>query len=66
MLEPVRNHVCDDRRDLVVPYSCACCTKCWLFVAGNKVGRCPYNGPFNGYVHVGEAQASDISSRRTK
>jgi hypothetical protein len=48
-----RNKYCTDPEDRVIPWSCPCCVKCWLFVAskdGKKNGRCPFNGPFDGYT----------------
>lgn len=47
-----RNVYCTDPEDRVIPYSCPCCVKCWLFVASRnnlKNGICPYGGPFTGF-----------------
>lgn len=43
-----RNVYCTDIDDVVVPHKCAVCRSCWLFVAGNKKGMCPWGGPFAG------------------
>lgn len=53
----VRNVYCTDPEDRVVPWSCACCNRCWLFVASNqgrKNGTCPHGGPFHGYDRGGK------------
>lgn len=47
--EPVKNVYCIDSDDMVIPYKCTNCNKCWLFVRGNKTGSCPWGGPFKGY-----------------
>ena len=51
----VRNVYCTDPEDRVIPYSCKCCVKCWLFVAGRKQGSCPFGGPFGGFEKQEEA-----------
>lgn len=51
-MKPIRNVYCSDKEDTVVPHSCECCTKCWVFVTSKdnmKNGKCPYNGPFRGF-----------------
>ena len=45
----VKNVYCTEPDDSVIPWSCPCCTRCWLFVEGGKKGRCPWNGPFTGH-----------------
>ena len=47
----IRNVYCDPG-ELVVEHSCVCCKKCWLFVSGPRRGKCPFNGPFDGYVRA--------------
>jgi hypothetical protein len=49
----VRNVYCTEPEDRVIPWTCACCKSCWLFVAsreGRKNGTCPFGGPFGGYI----------------
>lgn len=50
---PIRNTYCDCPEDLVVPHRCACCVRCWLYVAGRKTGMCPWGGPFAGFEKSG-------------
>ena len=38
-----------DLPEHVAPYSCACCTKCWIITKGKAKGSCIYGGPFDGY-----------------
>lgn len=45
----IRNVYCDHPDDRVIEYSCPCCKKCWLFVAGPRRGKCPFGGPFGGF-----------------
>lgn len=48
----VRNVYCVDPDDRVIEWQCACCVRCWLFVAskdGKKNGMCKDGGPFAGY-----------------
>lgn len=54
----VRNTYCTDPKDRVVPWSCPCCSKCWLFVAGPRKGACAFGGPFQGYEHLASAPAT--------
>lgn len=55
----IRNVYCVDPEDRVIEGSCACCKRCWIFVAsrprkrggdpardGHKNGTCPFGGPF--------------------
>ena len=51
----VRNVYCTDPEDRVIETRCACCNRCWLFVAsknGRKNGMCKDGGPFGGFVKV--------------
>jgi hypothetical protein len=51
----VRNVYCIDPEDRVIPWSCPCCEKCWLFVASRKNrknGACVFGGPHEGFKHV--------------
>lgn len=55
----VKNVYCTELEDRVVPWACACCQRCWLFVAsrkGLKNGRCPFGGPFGGFAVDTKAQ----------
>ena len=50
----------------IIPHSCDCCVKCWLFVDQHgtpsvtldKMGRprnhCVYGGPYFGYIEIEE------------
>lgn len=54
-----RNVYCTDPEDRVIEGSCACCRKCWIFVAsrdGRKNGTCPFGGPHKGYYGEEEAK----------
>ena len=41
--------------EIVIPWTCPCCTKCWMIVEGKRKGRCVYGGPYKGYVEVERA-----------
>lgn len=48
-----RNVYCTDPEDRVIPTSCPCCSKCWMFIAskgGTKNGICVFGGPFTGFT----------------
>lgn len=45
----IRNVYCTHPDDRVIAHTCACCRRCWLFVAGPKRGQCAFGGPFAGY-----------------
>lgn len=36
--------------DLLIPYSCPVCTKCWLHIRGTLKGKCAFGGPYPGYA----------------
>lgn len=46
--KPIRNDHCG-HDELVIPFSCKICNKCWVFVTGGRKGHCPYGGPFTGW-----------------
>jgi hypothetical protein len=49
----IRNVYCTDPEDRVIAWTCPCCKSCWKYVTskhGLKNGRCPFGGPFEGYV----------------
>ncbi len=53
----IRNVYCVDPEDRVIPWSCPCCAKCYLFVAsrkGRKNNTCVYGGPFEGFKKEGD------------
>lgn len=52
----VRNVYCTNPDDRVIAWKCECCRKCWLFVAGDKKGMCPFGGPHSGYVYEPDAE----------
>ena len=48
--EPIRNIHCG-HDELVIQHRCKVCTKCWVYVTGNRRGHCPYGGPFTGWEY---------------
>lgn len=42
----------------IVPITCSCCTKCWLFIEGPRANSCVHGGPYKGYVEVKEKDSS--------
>lgn len=50
--KPIRNVYCDGKDELVVPFRCSVCRKCWLFVSGRKKGNCPFGGPYKGFYEA--------------
>lgn len=42
-----KNHI--DNPEEYIPWSCACCTRCWLH---SLYRRCIHGGPFTGYEPV--------------
>lgn len=54
--KPFKNIYCTDRDDMVIEWKCECCNKCYLYVQSNKIGSCPYGGPFSGYIREDEKQ----------
>jgi hypothetical protein len=60
----IRNVFCTDEEDRVIPWSCSCCVRCWMFVAsldGAKNGKCPFGGPFGGYEKDQDRAPSPVS-----
>lgn len=68
------NSYCDDPEDRVIPTSCPCCTRCWLFVQArqvpvvrdgkitgykSKVGTCVFGGPHGGWDRENAANHSE-------
>ena len=56
MTKPIVNRYCVGKGEKVVPWSCECCKRCWLYVDGRPVNRCPWGGPFTGYEKVETAR----------
>jgi hypothetical protein len=44
-----------NKDDLVIPYCCPVCTKCWLHIRGTMQGKCAHGGPYGGYVDADPA-----------
>jgi len=38
----------------IIPYTCPCCNKCWIYIEGPRKGCCIHGGPYKGYVYVGK------------
>jgi hypothetical protein len=43
------------QQDLLIPYSCPVCTKCWLHIRGTLKGKCAFGGPYPGYADADPA-----------
>lgn len=46
--------------ELVEPYKCAVCKKCWRYLSGKSTGRCVHGGPYLGYIDVAEKIAEAV------
>ena len=54
MKKPIKNIYCVDNGELVIPWKCGCCIKCWLFTNGIRKNQCPCGGPFSGFKNLND------------
>lgn len=55
----------DENGALLIRGKCSVCKQCWIYLGGSIKGKCPYGGPFSGYVKQ-EQESHDNDSKRDR